>query len=36
MTKGRNLGYDAGTFDDLSCSIAGHTEPGMKGTIIIK
>ncbi len=26
----------AGTFDDLSCSIAGHTEAGMKGTIIIK
>ncbi len=26
----------AGTFHDLSCSIAGHTEAGMKGTIIIK
>lgn len=26
----------AGTFDDLSCSIAGHTEAGMKGTIVIK
>ena len=26
----------SGTFDDLSCSIAGHTEAGMKGTIIIK
>ncbi len=25
-----------GTFDDLSCSIAGHTEAGMKGTIVIK
>lgn len=26
----------AGTFHDLSCSIKGHTEMGMKGTIIIK
>lgn len=26
----------AGTFNDLRCSIKGHTEMGMKGTIIIK
>ena len=26
----------AGTFHDLRCSIKGHTEMGMKGTIIIK
>lgn len=26
----------AGTFNDLRCSIAGHTEAGMTGTVIIK